>query len=86
MYGRGERTPEIEILDLKTHSIKFKLSKCDLSVANALRRTMISQVPTMAIDLVMIQENTSVLHDEFLAHRLGLIPLVSTRVKELEFY
>ena len=86
MFGRGSRSPKIEIVEMSTLLIKFQLKDCDLTIANALRRTIISEVPTMAIDLVHITENTSVLFDEFLAQRLGLIPLISNDVDELEFF
>jgi DNA-directed RNA polymerase II subunit RPB3 len=65
----------VKILGHSKYSLMFELNNTDLSVANALRRIMISEVPTMCIDLVEIKENTSALHDEFIAHRLGLIPL-----------
>ncbi|KAL0592245.1 hypothetical protein ABG067_000352 [Albugo candida] len=67
--------PKVEILDLRDDFIKFELFETDASVANALRRVMIAEVPTLAIDLVTIEINTSVMTDEFLAHRLGMIPL-----------
>ncbi|KAK1948557.1 DNA-directed RNA polymerases II [Phytophthora citrophthora] len=69
------RFPKIDIQELRDDFIRFELSETDASVANAIRRVMISEVPTLAIDLVSIEVNTSVMTDEFLAHRLGMIPL-----------
>jgi len=71
------RDPVVAIREVDAEKLEFVLKGTHQSVANALRRVMLSWVPTMAIELVGIEENTSVLNDEFIAHRLGLIPLVS---------
>lgn len=63
----------------------FLLSRVPLSLANSLRRVILSEIPTLAIDLVEIASNTSVLADEFLAHRLGLIPLSSKGIDALNY-
>lgn len=59
--------------------INFVLSETTVSYGNALRRILISEVPTVAIDLVEIERNNTVLPDEVLAHRLGLVPIYSKR-------
>ncbi|CAK7267267.1 DNA-directed RNA polymerase core subunit rpc40 [Sporothrix epigloea] len=52
----------------------FSLIGVDASIANAFRRIMIAEIPTVAIETAYIDNNTSVIQDEVLAHRLGLIP------------
>lgn len=84
--SKGIREPEIIVRELSKYTIKFELLNTDLAVANSLRRIIISEVPTMAIDLVEVKENTSALHDEFIAHRLGLIPLTSHGVEKFNMY
>lgn len=55
--------------------MSVKLKGIPLQYANALRRICLNGVPVFAIDTVDIIENSSVLVDEALAHRLALIPI-----------
>jgi DNA-directed RNA polymerase subunit D len=59
----------------KEGKLSFMLEKSTVSLANAIRRMAMEEVPVMAIEEVEIRKNTSVLYDEILAHRLGLIPI-----------
>lgn len=65
----------IDIIEQSDNGIAIKLKGVPRQYANALRRIALSEVPTMAIDDVVILDNSSVLHDEAVSHRLGLIPL-----------
>ena len=85
LYGAGRYKPKIKILKIEPDSIEFQLKNADLSFANSLRRIIISEVPTMAIDMVQVTENTSPLFDEFVVHRLGLIPLRSEDIDNYNF-
>ncbi|MGM5487561.1 MAG: DNA-directed RNA polymerase subunit D [Nanobdellota archaeon] len=69
--------------DKKNGKLSFSMSNATPAFANALRRTIIDDVPTMAIETVELVNNTSILYDEVIAHRMGLIPL-STDLKSYE--
>ena len=67
--------PSLEILNQDNERVSIKLKGIPLQYANALRRICLNGVPVFAIDTVDILENSSVLADEGIAHRLGMIPL-----------
>jgi DNA-directed RNA polymerase subunit D len=66
---------EIQILEKNDDFMRFIVRGVNVPFVNALRRIMLTEVPAMAIDDVIILENSSILNDEILAHRMGLIPL-----------
>ncbi|EFA83802.1 RNA polymerase III subunit [Heterostelium album PN500] len=66
---------KINVLSDKPDHLVFEMIGVDAPIANALRRILISEIPTMAIERVFMINNTSILQDEVLAHRLGLIPI-----------
>lgn len=66
---------DIEVLELNEEEIVFDLIGAEPPLANALRRILIAEIPTIAIEKVNMWQNTSVIPDENLAHRVGLIPI-----------
>ncbi len=72
------------IQDYTQDSIRFLVTGIETPLANSLRRVMIADVPTWAIEFVQFELNTTLLHDEMIAHRLGQIPLASSVEPEVE--
>jgi DNA-directed RNA polymerase subunit D len=70
-------SPSVNILEKADEKIVIKFNNVPRQYVNAIRRISISEVPTLAIDDVVILENSSVMHDEAIAHRLGLVPLLT---------
>lgn len=77
---------DIQILEMAERKCKFILKDSSPSMANALRRTMLSDIPKMAIDKVEFHlgpidvdgkefESVTPLFDEIIAHRLGMVPI-----------
>ncbi len=76
---------KIKNYDKKNEKISF-ITDMSISLANAIRRSVL-EIPIMAVDEVEIVQNDSALYDEVLAHRIGLIPIKTTKVssKEIRF-
>lgn len=66
---------KLKIIEKTEDKIRFNIKGINSQLANALRRTVISGIPVLAIEKVKFYRNSSVMHDEMLAHRMGLIPL-----------
>ena len=66
---------DVEILINSEAQFKCVARDVEPTFMNALRRVIMAEVPVPAIEKVYIAENTGVLYDDILSHRLGLIPL-----------
>ncbi len=65
----------LEIINENEQKVSVKIKDVPIQYANALRRICLNGVPIYAVENVDVLENSSVLADEGLAHRVGLIPL-----------
>lgn len=55
--------------------LEFDVLGVDCMWVNVLRRLLLAEVPSVAPEKVLLYQNTSLIQDEILAHRLGLLPL-----------
>lgn len=65
----------VEMLKLSEEYLEARISGCSETMINAIRRTILEEVPILAIHEVFVFENPGPMFDEMLSHRLGLIPL-----------
>ncbi|MHA2035585.1 MAG: DNA-directed RNA polymerase subunit D [Promethearchaeota archaeon] len=68
---------DIKVLEKTEQKLVFVVEDISIEMANAIRRIMLSEIPVMAIDEVIVLKNDSPLYDEIISHRLGMIPLTT---------
>lgn len=72
-----------ELAESKENKLSLKVSGAELPLLNAIRRYSMSRVPILAIDKISMYENTSSMFDEYISHRVGLLPIVTPKsIKE----
>ena len=79
----GRRRPAMEILELRGSLLRFRLRHANRALANALRRAVMLDVPTIAMHSVEVQCNTSMTQDDILTQRLGLVVMTAGGVDAL---
>lgn len=72
----------LEVLEKNDRKLIFVVEGVSVEMANAIRRIILSEIPVMAVDEVIILKNDSPLYDEIISHRLGMIPITT----DLETY
>ncbi|KAK7140277.1 hypothetical protein R3I94_012783 [Phoxinus phoxinus] len=74
-FEKFKKTFRIDIVNSDENTLEFDMIGIDAAIANAFRRILLAEVPTMAIEKAFIYNNTSIIQDEILSHRLGLVPI-----------
>ena len=66
---------DVAFIDRGDRDARFLVRGITPAFANGIRRAMVADVPTLSIDTVRVVENSSVMFDEQIGHRLGMVPL-----------
>ncbi len=79
-------------LEWKRKRLEFTINNIDISIINSIRRVILSEIEnvgfefsTIGCDNIKILKNTSPLHNEFLSHRLSLVPICLTPNEIIDF-
>ena len=68
---------EVEFIEREDRQSRFLVRGVTPAFANGIRRAIVADVPTLSIDTVRMVENSSVMFDEQIGLRLGLVPLTT---------
>ncbi len=77
---------KLDSAEIKNNILTFTLKDSNVKFANLLRRTIMSNISILAINKVTFYDNSSTLFDEYIAHRIGLVPLVTPAKDSKEEY
>lgn len=66
---------KVDVKELKPKKAVIRIEDTSSYFVNSLRRIMLADLPKLAVDNVVIYDNTSALFDEIVAHRLGSVPI-----------
>ncbi|NHJ23168.1 MAG: DNA-directed RNA polymerase subunit D [Candidatus Lokiarchaeota archaeon] len=66
---------KLDVLQQNEQNLVLEVEGISIEMINAIRRIILTEIPVMAIDEVIILKNDSPLYDEIIAHRLGMLPL-----------
>jgi DNA-directed RNA polymerase subunit D len=72
---------DIKKVSESNNTLKLLVSGIDTALLNGLRRSIMNSVTSYAAETIAIYENSSVMPDEMLSHRLALIPIQATEKK-----
>lgn len=65
--------PKFQLLDNTLFHLTLNISQSDVSIVNGIRRIILSEFPCVAIEQVIIEENSSDILDEILVHKIAFI-------------
>ena len=75
---------KLTIVENTPEAVKFRIDGVSYNFVNALRRIMMARVDAFAIDKVTFYENSASIFDEYIAHRIGQIPILTPKSYKAE--